>query len=134
MNRDETHRLLRQRSALTSQPYGEDVIDAWQVALEEWTFDQCNAALIRAAREDKRITIAHLTERLPHRSRYPDAPPQPEWQGPSEGGQRIAAAIREHLRHHHNGQTIDSCPLCSSSTEPEHEPEPEHEHDDRLPL
>jgi hypothetical protein len=76
MTRDETLTILRARSALTSQPYGDEAIDAWHQALAEWTLDECRTALTRAARAEKRITVAHLTERLPHRSPIPAHEPR----------------------------------------------------------
>jgi hypothetical protein len=71
MTRDETLTLLRTRSALTSQPYSDDVAEAWHDALHEWSLTEARNALVQAARDEKRITVAHLVERLPSRT-----PPQ----------------------------------------------------------
>lgn len=111
MNHHETRALLRARSALTSQPYGDDAVDVWQHALEDWTLDECRTALVKSSREHDRVTVAHLVERLPHKPRpgtstqirYP-------WHGPTDKGRAIAAQIREHIEHrtdpnHH-------CPIC----------------------
>jgi hypothetical protein len=68
MTRDETAKLLKTRSGLTSQPYGDDAITDWTDALEDRTYDECRRALIRAAIDEKKITVAHITERLTPRS------------------------------------------------------------------
>jgi hypothetical protein len=71
VDRDETTLLLRARSGLTSQPYSDDVTAAWCEALRPWTYTQARAALVDAAREEKRITVAHLVDRLPRTSHTP---------------------------------------------------------------
>jgi hypothetical protein len=76
MNRDDTLALLRARSALTSQPYGDDAVDTWHEALVEWTGPECRRALIRAARHHEKVTVAHLIEHLPRHDREPPPPPQ----------------------------------------------------------
>lgn len=75
MTRDEAKTLLRTRSAFTSQPYSDDVVDDWYEALADWDFKQARTALVIAARAEKRITVAHVVDRLPQRSRAPEAPP-----------------------------------------------------------
>lgn len=75
MNRDDAARLLRTRSALTSQPYGDETIDAWLDVLADRTFDEAKTALLVAARTEKRITIAHVIEQLPGRHGRPVVPP-----------------------------------------------------------
>jgi len=72
MNRDETSRLLRTRSALTSQPYGDDAIDAWYEALHPWTYTAARDALVDAARHDKKVSVAHVVDRLPPIERTDD--------------------------------------------------------------
>lgn len=75
MNRDETAKLLKARSALTSQPYGDDTIDAWHDVLTERTFVECRTALLDASKTDKRIAVAHVIEHLPTIARTSTAPP-----------------------------------------------------------
>lgn len=77
MTRDETTTLLRTRSALTSQPYSDAVGDAWHDALCEWTFRECRTALMAAAREAAKVTVANLVAHLPVLDRAPIAPPGP---------------------------------------------------------
>jgi len=77
MTRDETTALLRVRSGLTSQPYSEDVADAWHDALCEWTFNENRRAMILASRDATRVTIANLVAHLPQRERTPAAAPGP---------------------------------------------------------
>jgi hypothetical protein len=79
MNRTETTALLRARAALTSQPYGDEAIDAWHQALAHYAFVDLKAALLRVALDHKQITVAHLTEQLPRpRPPEPDKPTEPE--------------------------------------------------------
>jgi hypothetical protein len=67
MNRDETTALLRTRRELTGSTYNDDTIADWTDVLEDRTYDECRRALIRAASTEKRITVAHVIERLtPH--------------------------------------------------------------------
>lgn len=114
MNRDEVTRLLRARSALTSQPYSDDVIDAWAEALDEWDFDQCRAALMRASRATKRVTVADVIECLPRKSSYHETPPAGDWSGPTEGSRRVIAQIRRHMDHRRSGQAHDTtCSICT---------------------
>ena len=75
MNRDDAARLLRTRSALTSQPYGDETIDAWLDVLGDRRFDEVRSALLQASRSEKRITIAHVIEQLPGRNGRPAAAP-----------------------------------------------------------
>ena len=65
MNRDDTRTLLKTRSGFTSQPYGDDAIDAWHDALDQWTYHECRTALVKAARTHRTITVAHIVELLP---------------------------------------------------------------------
>ena len=65
MNIIETGELLRNRRNLTGATYNEDTITDWRDALDEWTYEQCRDALMIASRDEKRITIAHIIERLP---------------------------------------------------------------------
>ena len=78
MTRDETAKLLRVRSALTSQPYGDDTIDAWHDVVGERAFVECRTALLDASKTDKRITVAHLIEHLPTIARTRTPPDQCE--------------------------------------------------------
>ena len=114
MNRDETARLLRARSALTSQPYGDETIDAWQRALDQWTLAECRSALTAAARSEKLITPRHIIERLPAHSNI-TPPPVHDWSGPTERGRRSLELIREHLRDHHGGEHQRDCPSCHAT-------------------
>lgn len=112
MNQHETRALLRTRSALTSQPYGDDVVDAWHDALEAWTFEECRAALIKTSREHQRITVAHLIEKLPHHPR-PGTSTQhyyDDYNGPTNRGRAIADQIRQHLERHND--PTHHCPNC----------------------
>lgn len=61
----DTAELLRNRRNLTGQTYNEDTITDWCDALEGWTYEQCRNALLAASRDERRITIAHIIERLP---------------------------------------------------------------------
>jgi hypothetical protein len=76
VNRDETARLLRTRSALTSQPYGDEAVDAWHEVLKHRDFTSCRTAMIDAAKTDKRITVAHLLDHLPASERTRVTPPE----------------------------------------------------------
>jgi hypothetical protein len=71
MNREETATLLRARSALTSQPYGPDVIDAWHDALAGYRLPVVRAALTTAARVRRTVTLADIVEHLPVREARP---------------------------------------------------------------
>jgi hypothetical protein len=64
MNPDETLALLKARRALTGQVYDDDAVAAWHEALSVWSYDCVRTALIRAARDNTRITVAHIVERL----------------------------------------------------------------------
>jgi len=74
MNRDDTRALLKARSALTSQPYGDEAIDAWHDALDQWTNHECRTALTKAARTHRTITVAHIVELLPPIINTPTTP------------------------------------------------------------
>lgn len=113
MTRDETRMLLRHRSALTSQPYGDDAIIAWHDALNEWTLDECRLALTRASREHKTITVAHLVERLPYHPK-PGTSTQVHhrWDGPTDRGRAMAAEIREHINHRNEPDHPALCTIC----------------------
>jgi hypothetical protein len=76
VNRDDTARLLRVRSALTSQPYGDEAIDAWHEVLKDRDFAVCRTAMVDASKTDKRITVAHLLDRLPQSERHRVDPPE----------------------------------------------------------
>jgi hypothetical protein len=95
MNRDQTQAILKARSALTSQPYGEDAIDTWHEALGQWAYADCRKALIRAAREHPKISLAHLVESLPHHS-----PPTP----PADIDNRELISCDEYIRRNPNTQ------------------------------
>jgi hypothetical protein len=113
MRREETRVLLRIRSSLTSQPYGEETIDVWAEALEDQSLDSARTALVEAARHNERVTIAHLfsyfeAERrrtISTERRYP-------WNGPTEAGRAIAGEIRAHLRREHAEEDSRLCPTC----------------------
>lgn len=64
MNPEETLALLKARRALTGQIYDDDAVTAWHEALSVWSYDNVRTALIRAARDNTRITVAHIVERL----------------------------------------------------------------------
>ena len=69
MTKDETARLLAIRRNLTNQPHNDATVDAWAAALAPWTFDQCRAAIIVAARtHPQQIAVGNLIERLPARA------------------------------------------------------------------
>jgi hypothetical protein len=75
MNLDETTSLLRNRSALTSQPYSAGVAELWQAALCDWSYRECRAALLAAARADRKVSVAQVIDHLPKRSAPPALPP-----------------------------------------------------------
>src|SRR4051812_11817909 len=83
VTRDETAALLRARSAMTTTPYGAEAIDTWHAALAAWSYDQVRPAMIRAARDQKRVTVADVTALLPprdsgpQRRTEPSVPPHP---------------------------------------------------------
>lgn len=76
MTREDALQLLRTRSALTSQPYGDGAIDAWHDALADRSFEQCRTALVTAARTHQKVTVAHVVEQLPPAQRSPITPPE----------------------------------------------------------
>lgn len=76
MNRDDTARLLRTRSALTSQPHGDEAIEAWYAVLGAFPFDVCYRALLSAARETTRVTVSHVVEHMPSTDRRPEEIPE----------------------------------------------------------
>ena len=113
MNQHETRALLRTRSALTSQPYSDDVVTAWCQALNEWTLDECRAALTKASREHKTITVAHLVERLPnHRIPISTQRNYDNWAGPTDNGRALAQQIRTHIQHRTELNHQATCPIC----------------------
>ena len=69
MTRDETSRLLQARRNLTDESFNVGTLDDWAEALAPWTYDQCRASLVVAARLHGRVTVAHLVERLPPTNR-----------------------------------------------------------------
>jgi len=116
MTRDETKQLLRVRSALTSQPYGDDTIEAWHDVLEPWRYDDCRAALGVVARDTTTITPAHLLQRLGGHRPPPAVPlPHPSEAQRARNIERLAE-IAEHVREH--TQTHDeSCRFCRQREE-----------------
>lgn len=77
MNSMEASELLRTRRSLTGSTFNEETITAWQQAFAGQDYQQCHAALISAARDEKRVTVAHIWERLPlpQREAVADTPP-----------------------------------------------------------
>lgn len=67
MNRDEAARLLKERSALNSQPYGPDAIDAWAEALAPVSYGDAHKALHRAVKKANgdRVSVKAIFEELP---------------------------------------------------------------------
>jgi hypothetical protein len=114
MTRDETASLLRARSALTSQPYGDDVVDAWHEALGQWSYFETRAALIRAARDEQRVSVAHLVDKLPKRSRD-TSPPTLPFDGPTDGGRTIIAETRRRLTQRARPGHVDDCECLACS-------------------
>jgi len=76
MNREETTALLRTRRELTGATYNDDTITDWNDVLGDRPYDACRQALILAAADSKKITVAHITERVTAR---PTTEPRPEW-------------------------------------------------------
>jgi hypothetical protein len=67
MTRDEVARVLKERSALLSQPYGPDAIDAWHATLpRSVTLDEALAAMRSACSESTsgRVTVADVVARV----------------------------------------------------------------------
>lgn len=75
MNTAETTALLRVRRDLTGETFNDGTVTAWRDALADWQLPAVRTALVAAAREHQRVTVAHVTERLPRRSTAPVAPP-----------------------------------------------------------
>lgn len=71
MNNTEAGELLRLRRALTGGTYNDETIAAWAEALAGDDYEQCRAALIKAALTEKKITVAHVVEHLPKRASSP---------------------------------------------------------------
>lgn len=67
MNQTEAGELLRARRELTGGTYNDETVTAWQRVLADLDYDACREALFDAARNEKRITVAHIVERLPRR-------------------------------------------------------------------
>ena len=65
MNQTETDELLRARRNLTGATYNADTVRDWHAVLHDVDYQPAYRALLEAARDEKRITPAHLCERLP---------------------------------------------------------------------
>ena len=65
MTKSEARMLLKTRSALTSQPYSDDVVDVWHHALQQYAYTEVLAAMIEAARNEPKIAVAHVVKHLP---------------------------------------------------------------------
>jgi hypothetical protein len=120
MRREETRTLLRTRSSLTSQPYGEETIDVWCEALDEHAYDVCRTALIEAARHHERVTLAHLFEHFEAQRRRTHSTERTyPWKGPSDLGRHLAGQIRAHMRGEHT-ERAEYCPTCHPELRAEH--------------
>jgi len=80
MNRTETAEVLHRRRNLTGVTYNDDTVDAWQAAFADQDFVTVMAALVAASQVEKRITVAHVFERMatrrapdPHETAHPES-------------------------------------------------------------
>lgn len=78
MNLDETTAALRIRRDLTGESFNDGTITAWCEALGSWPMTEIRTAVIDAARQHQRVTVAHVHERLPQRTRTTTPPPRCE--------------------------------------------------------
>lgn len=113
MTREHIAELLAHRSRLTSQPWGNKVVDAWEEPLGRADYDAALAAMRDAAKTETHITLAHIIERLRrHRrsaSSEPVTPPARHCGCAAiarcpheiEAGKRHIAEIRQTLRAGH---------------------------------
>lgn len=65
VNTTETGELLRTRRNLTGTTFNDDTIRDWHHAIGAWSFAQCHDALVDASRTERKVTVAHLIDRLP---------------------------------------------------------------------
>jgi hypothetical protein len=75
MNVDETTNALKVRRDLTGESFNDGTITAWCEALGAWPIAKVRTAIVAAAREHQRVTVAHVVDHLPQQARPPATPP-----------------------------------------------------------